>query len=92
MMTSLAVKHFGDRIDGRFGYLAGRQHDPDGARFFELPDEVFEIARARCSLSGNCGNCFVVLVVNDGVMTSIFYQTADNIRAHSSQADHAYLH
>src|SRR6185437_4797716 len=88
----VAVEQFGEGIDGGFGDLPGRQHDPDGAGLFELLDEVLQALCPRRSIAGNRGDRLAVFVIHDGLMTTFFHETANDVGSHSPQADHTYLH
>src|ERR1700733_9889631 len=81
----------GKSIDGGFGDVARRQHHPGGARLFQSAYEFFQRAAACRAFRGNRGYGFGVFVVDHGRMP-VTHQTADNIAAHPSQADHAELH
>src|ERR1700733_13201259 len=81
----------GERLSGCFGYMARRQHHPGGARLFQLADKFLQRAAACRAFLGDPGHGLGVLVVDHGRMP-VTHQTADNIAAHPSQANHAELH
>src|SRR3984957_18228183 len=81
----------GKRLDRGFGDMARRQHHPGGTRFFQSAYEFLQRAAACRAFRGNRGYGFGVVVVDHGRMP-VAHQTADNIAAHPSQADHAELH
>src|SRR5262245_32861761 len=81
----------GQRVDGRFRDLACGQHHPGGPRLRQLRDKILQGLRPGRAVRGERFDGRFVLVVNDGRM-SMFHQSADDVAAHPTQADHANLH
>src|SRR5262249_11019069 len=78
-------------IDHRFGNVAGRYHDPGRARLFELCDEIREVGRTDRSLLCQLGDNRRIPVVNDSRM-AVLEEAANDVSAHTAEADHSKLH
>jgi hypothetical protein len=76
---------FGQR---RLGDLAGRQHDPDGARCGELGDHVPQVGGDDCPVLGECDTGLWVTVIDHAIMPGL-HQPAHDVRTHPAEADHS---
>src|SRR5205823_4997635 len=84
-------QQIGQLDDRRMGDRAGRQHDPDRSRLFQLMHEIGEIA-ARCrALICKATHRIGALVVNDAAVSRA-HQPPHDVAAHTAEADHAKLH
>jgi hypothetical protein len=72
------VEDLGDFLDGRLGYVARRDHDPDGARSFELLRQLLQGGRTGRPLTRELLDRVRVDVVDDAVV-SITHQPPDEV-------------
>src|SRR5581483_3390984 len=77
--------------DRGFRGIAGRHHDPHGARRRELRDEIGEPTRRRGAAGRRRGYRTRVAIVHDDRMTT-FHEPGRHVRAHLPQPHHSQLH
>ena len=77
-----------DRV---MGDLAGRQHDPEAFRRFELRHEIGQPGAARGALAGELLYHLRVAVIDHALM-AVAQQTAHDVAAHAAESDHSELH
>ncbi len=69
----------------------GRHHDPRRTWRRELGRELLERGRARRTFALECLHRVGAHVVDDALVPGL-HETADEVRAHPAQSDHAQLH
>src|SRR5262249_51417009 len=78
-------------VDDLFSRVAGGNHDPDGAWFLHLFDQVLDGSRAPRAFALHLFNAVGVEVKDEAFMPAA-HQTANHVGAHASQANHSQLH
>jgi hypothetical protein len=85
----------GGKLGGQFPeqgiHSACRNHDPDGARPLEHPDELVQRFRALRTLIHECLHVGRISVEHGAIMATP-EQPSNHVRSHPSQSDHSELH
>ena len=71
--------------------VAGRHHDPGGARLAQLLDEIGQRRRTRRLLLDVSAH-IVGAEIEDDALMSVAHQALNHVAAHAPQTDHAQLH
>ena len=91
MIVSPGSRCSSSSVDLGLGRVAGRDHDPDGARLLELAHELRDRERRRRALAGDLRGLLRRPVVDDDLV-AVAEQPADHVGAHPAEPDEPDAH